>query len=87
MYIVTGGAGFIGSNIVKELNDRGITNILVVDNFYNSEKFRNLVGLHFSDYMDKRAFLDYLKGAIFNKLKLFSIREPVRIQPNAMVPI
>lgn len=62
MYIVTGGAGFIGSNIVKELNDKGITNILVVDNFYNSEKFRNLVGLHFSDYMDKRAFLDYLKG-------------------------
>lgn len=61
MYIVTGGAGFIGSNIVKGLNDRGITNILVVDNLYNSEKFRNLVGLHFSDYMDKREFLGYLK--------------------------
>ncbi len=35
MYIVTGGAGFIGSNIVKGLNKRGIKNILVVDNLSN----------------------------------------------------
>lgn len=60
MFIVTGGAGFIGSNIVKGLNDRGITDILVVDDLTNSEKFRNLVGLHFTDYMDKDMLLDYL---------------------------
>ena len=60
MYIVTGGAGFIGSNIVKGLNDIGIDDILVVDNLKNSEKFRNLVGLRFSQYMDKQDLLDFL---------------------------
>lgn len=69
MYIVTGGAGFIGSNVVKGLNDRGITNILIVDNLYNSEKFRNLVGLHFSDYIDKKVFLDYLEKGHFSQIK------------------
>lgn len=56
MFIVTGGAGFIGSNLVKELNRRGHTDILVVDNLTRSEKFRNLSDLKISDYMDKREF-------------------------------
>jgi ADP-L-glycero-D-manno-heptose 6-epimerase len=56
MIIVTGGAGFIGSNLVHELNSHGITEILVVDNFANAGKFRNLLGARFVDYMDKRAF-------------------------------
>ena len=56
MYIVTGGAGFIGSNIVHELNAHGITDILIVDNFANAQKFRNLHGARYVDYMDKRAF-------------------------------
>ncbi len=43
MIIVTGGAGFIGSNIVKALNDKGITDILVVDNLKDGTKFVNLV--------------------------------------------
>lgn len=38
MIIVTGGAGFIGSNIVKALNDKGITDILVVDNLKDGLK-------------------------------------------------
>ena len=42
MIIVTGGAGFIGSNIVKALNDKGITDILVVDNLKDGTKFVNL---------------------------------------------
>ena len=42
IYIVTGGAGFIGSNVVKELNDRGERNILVVDDFGADERWRNL---------------------------------------------
>ncbi|HMP74406.1 MAG TPA: ADP-glyceromanno-heptose 6-epimerase [Kiritimatiellia bacterium] len=55
-YIVTGGAGFIGSNIVAALNERGIENILVVDQLGESEKWRNLVGLRFEDYLDKHDF-------------------------------
>ncbi|WP_261834522.1 ADP-glyceromanno-heptose 6-epimerase [Vibrio ishigakensis] len=57
MFIVTGGAGMIGSNIVKALNDRGIDDILVVDNLKNGRKFANLVDLDITDYMDKEDFL------------------------------
>ncbi len=57
MYIVTGGAGFIGSNIVKLLNDRGHKDILVVDNLTNGHKFTNMVDLDIAEYMDKEDFL------------------------------
>jgi ADP-L-glycero-D-manno-heptose 6-epimerase len=56
MYIVTGGAGFIGSNLVHELNRHGISDILVVDNLADARKLVNLHGARFVDYMDKRAF-------------------------------
>ncbi len=42
-YVVTGAAGFIGSNIVKALNERGITNIIAVDNLTKADKFKNLI--------------------------------------------
>jgi ADP-L-glycero-D-manno-heptose 6-epimerase len=57
MYIVTGGAGFIGSNIVKKLNERGIKDILVVDELQDGHKFVNLVDCDFLDYADKDDFL------------------------------
>lgn len=57
MFIVTGGAGFIGSNIVKSLNERGITDILVVDDLTDGTKFTNLVDLQIMDYMDKSEFI------------------------------
>ena len=57
MIIVTGGAGMIGSNIVKALNERGITDILVVDHLKNGHKFKNLVDLQIADYMDRDDFL------------------------------
>jgi ADP-L-glycero-D-manno-heptose 6-epimerase len=41
-YIVTGAAGFIGSNLVKALNDRGVSNIIAVDNLKQADKFKNL---------------------------------------------
>ncbi len=57
MIIVTGGAGFIGSNIVKALNEMGRKDILVVDNLKNGEKFINLVDLDIADYCDKDDFI------------------------------
>ncbi|MGL9750967.1 MAG: ADP-glyceromanno-heptose 6-epimerase [Symbiopectobacterium sp.] len=57
MIIVTGGAGFIGSNIVKSLNDIDYLDILVVDNLKDGTKFVNLVDLDITDYMDKEDFI------------------------------
>ena len=57
MIIVTGGAGMIGSNIIKALNERGISDILVVDHLKNGRKFKNLVDLKIADYMDRDDFL------------------------------
>ena len=59
-YLVTGAAGFIGSNIVRALNDRGERNIIAVDNLENSQKFTNLAGLEIADYFDKRDFAERL---------------------------
>jgi ADP-L-glycero-D-manno-heptose 6-epimerase len=56
MIIVTGAAGFIGSNIVRGLNRRGITNILAVDDLTDGDKFVNLVGGKIADYMHKDEF-------------------------------
>lgn len=57
MIIVTGGAGMIGSNLVKALNNEGYNDILVVDNLKDGTKFVNLVDLKISDYMDKEDFI------------------------------
>lgn len=69
MIIVTGGAGFIGSNIVKKLNDRGIKDILIVDNLKRSEKYKNLNALYFKDYVDKNDFLSQLNILKENKIE------------------
>lgn len=63
MIVVTGAAGFIGSNIIKELNNQGHTNILAVDDLKKGEKFTNLVDLEISDYLDKNDFLSLIDGA------------------------
>lgn len=55
--IVTGAAGFIGSNLVKGLNARGVTDIIAVDNLTRGDKFRNLVDCELADYLDKQEFL------------------------------
>ena len=56
MIIVTGAAGFIGSNLVRGLNRRGITDILAVDDLTEGDKFVNLVDCKIADYMDKDDF-------------------------------
>ena len=53
-FIVTGGAGFIGSNVVQALNDRGETDILIVDDLNNPLKERHLAKLKYTKYLDKR---------------------------------
>ena len=55
--IVTGAAGFIGSNIVKALNQRGETDIIAVDNLTNGHKFRNLADCDIAHYLDKHEFI------------------------------
>jgi ADP-L-glycero-D-manno-heptose 6-epimerase len=59
--IVTGAAGFIGANNVRQLNLRGESDILAVDNMAKADKFRNLVDCELSDYMDKADFLERLR--------------------------
>lgn len=67
MYIVvTGAAGFIGSNIVKGLNARGETRILAVDNLTQGDKFRNLVDCDIADYFDKDEFRRRLADGDFD---------------------
>lgn len=57
MYIVTGGAGFIGSAMIWKLNSLGIDDILVVDNLGSSEKWKNLVNRRWAAYMHRDEFL------------------------------
>ncbi len=66
MYIVvTGAAGFIGSNLVKALNARGETQILAVDDLSKDDKFRNLADCDIADYFDKNEFLPRLAEGDF----------------------
>jgi ADP-L-glycero-D-manno-heptose 6-epimerase len=60
--IVTGAAGFVGSNLVKALNERGERNIIAVDNLSRSEKVPNLVDCEISDYVDKDDFIARVRG-------------------------
>lgn len=66
MIVVTGGAGFIGANIVSGLNASGRSDVIVVDNLEKGEKFLNLVDLDIADYIDKRSFIDMINGGEFD---------------------
>lgn len=60
--VVTGGAGFIGSAVVKELNRRGYTKIVIADDLGSTAKWKNLVGKHFSDLLHKSMLFPWLEA-------------------------
>jgi ADP-L-glycero-D-manno-heptose 6-epimerase len=61
MFIVTGGAGFIGANLVKALNRTGVADILVVDDMTDGHKFVNLSTAEIADYADRATFREKLR--------------------------
>jgi ADP-L-glycero-D-manno-heptose 6-epimerase len=65
--IVTGAAGFVGANNVKALNNRGVQDIVAVDNLVRSEKFRNLADCEIADYLDKAEFRDLVRRRVLPK--------------------
>ena len=64
MIVVTGAAGFIGSNLVRGLNAAGRADIIVVDDLTDGTRFRNLVDCDFLDYLDKDEFISSLPGRL-----------------------
>jgi ADP-L-glycero-D-manno-heptose 6-epimerase len=56
MIVVTGAAGFIGSNLVRGLNRRGVRDIIAVDDLTEGDKFINLADCQIADYLDKDEF-------------------------------
>ncbi|MGE8392778.1 ADP-glyceromanno-heptose 6-epimerase [Pseudomonas sp. BIGb0427] len=67
--IVTGAAGFIGSNLVQALNQRGETEIIAVDDLSDGDKFRNLADSEIADYLDKDDFLQRFGRGQFGKVR------------------
>jgi ADP-L-glycero-D-manno-heptose 6-epimerase len=78
LIIVTGGAGFIGSNLIQQLNQQGERNLLIVDNLapapnLSGPKFLNLWGAQYADYMDKLEFRAALKAGDFASTRIRAI--------------
>ena len=67
--VVTGAAGFIGSNLIKGLNARGIDDIIAVDDLKQGDKFRNLADLRISDYVDADAFYDDFASGQYGQIE------------------
>lgn len=61
MIVVTGAAGFIGSCLVRGLNDKGLTDLILVDDFSNGEKNKNLAGKKFTDKIERKDFLQWFE--------------------------
>jgi len=60
--VVTGGAGFIGSGVVRHLNDQGFSNLILVDDLRQGVKWKNLVGKQYSDIISKDKLFEWLEG-------------------------
>lgn len=62
LIVITGAAGFIGSNVVRYLNDKGYANLLLVDDFKVSDKWKNLRHKRFVDFISRYEIFDFLEG-------------------------
>jgi ADP-L-glycero-D-manno-heptose 6-epimerase len=67
--VVTGAAGFIGSNIIQGLNARGIDNIIAVDDLSQGDKFRNLADLRIADYVDMDEFYPLFTEGFYGQVE------------------
>ncbi len=67
--VVTGAAGFIGANIVKGLNARGIDDIIIVDDLSQGDKFRNFADLRIADYVDLDDFYPNFEEGHYGKVE------------------
>jgi ADP-L-glycero-D-manno-heptose 6-epimerase len=67
--VVTGAAGFIGSNLIKGLNARGIDDIIAVDDLTQGDKFKNLADLQIADYIDADDFYDLFAEGAFGAVE------------------
>ena len=67
--VVTGAAGFIGSNLIKGLNARGIDDIIAVDDLTQGDKFKNLADLQIADYVDADDFYDLFAEGAFGAVE------------------
>jgi ADP-L-glycero-D-manno-heptose 6-epimerase len=67
--VVTGAAGFIGSNLIKGLNARGLDDIIAVDDMTQGDKFRNLAHLKIADYVDASVFYDEFAQGSYGQIE------------------
>ena len=67
MWVVTGGAGFIGSALLWKLNAEGMDDLFIVDRLETSDKWKNLRGKRFRDYLEADDFLEKLEAGVFAK--------------------
>ncbi|QEH34893.1 ADP-L-glycero-D-manno-heptose-6-epimerase [Aquisphaera giovannonii] len=64
MHIVTGAAGFVGGNLIRALNQKGVRDILAVDDLTSGDKFRNLRDCDIADYMDRAEFREFIRRGV-----------------------
>ena len=67
--VVTGAAGFIGSNLIRGLNNRGLSDIIAVDDLTQGDKFRNLADLQIADYVDADVFYNAFEADAYGKVE------------------
>jgi len=82
MIVVTGAAGFIGSCIVGKLNENGLNDVILVDNFSNPQKNHNIEGKSFSEKVERTQFFEWL-DLNHKKLNLLFTSVPGLILPNS----